>query len=343
MDMNKIASSARVIWDITYACQLRCTHCYSESGRRASRKLPLEDMLRVADAFGAMNPRSVHLAGGEPLLLEELPRVASRISSYGIPVALFTNGMTLTQVNVSEVARLFSATHVSVDGATAPVHDGIRGRDGSFEAALGALSALDRWSAEQRHRGEARYRFGLEYTVVQSNFHELELLCREILPRFPELGFVNIGAAVPSGMASLERYAEEELLTEEQLASLRDPAFGERLRALAPGVERLDVTDNFSLQMHPDDVKRGKAASGVMQVEPDGRVRSMAAYEGTVGSLLDEDPLVLWQRAQARHAHPFLEQELSTARTMMEWAAATRRIDRHFAAAEDLLRIKKRR
>ena len=34
-----------VLWEITYACPLRCTHCYTESGRRPSRQLSLDQML----------------------------------------------------------------------------------------------------------------------------------------------------------------------------------------------------------------------------------------------------------------------------------------------------------
>lgn len=336
------ASSLRANWDMTYACQLRCTHCYSESGRRASRRLSRQDMLRVADVLGAMKLRSVHLSGGEPLLIPELPEVIPRLTAHGVPVALFTNGMRLSDTTVEALAPLLSAIHVSVDGATAQVHDRIRGHQGSFEKALGALAALDRFSAERRRRGEGRFRFGIEYTVVQSNFAGIEELCREILPRFPELAFASFGAAVPSGLAGREWYAEEELLTEAQLGLLREPAFVERLQALAPRVEELQVTDNFGLQMHPEDVKAGRAASGVMHVEPDGQVRSMAIYEGTVGSLLEEDPEVLWRRAQERHLHPFVTQALSSARTMKEWAAAAQKIDLYFCSETERPRIARR-
>src|SRR5205814_2199850 len=56
-----------VLWEITYACPLRCTHCFSESGRRPSRQPPLADMLRIADVLVAMRPRVVHRTGGRAL------------------------------------------------------------------------------------------------------------------------------------------------------------------------------------------------------------------------------------------------------------------------------------
>lgn len=49
-----IAPPPDVVWDITYACPLRCTHCYSESGRRPARQLSRAELIRVADALIAL-------------------------------------------------------------------------------------------------------------------------------------------------------------------------------------------------------------------------------------------------------------------------------------------------
>jgi MoaA/NifB/PqqE/SkfB family radical SAM enzyme len=68
-----------IIWDITYACPLRCFHCYSESGRRPSRQLSPQDMLRLADRIIAMRPYGISLAGGEPLLVGGVFEVAERM------------------------------------------------------------------------------------------------------------------------------------------------------------------------------------------------------------------------------------------------------------------------
>ena len=126
-------------WDLTYACQLRCGYCYSESGRRASTKLPLPDLLRIADVLASMGLRAVQLSGGEPLLVEGLPEIVRRLRAGGAKIVLFTNGLLLNDDNALEMARLFARIHVSLDGATADVHDSVRGRAGSFDGARGAL------------------------------------------------------------------------------------------------------------------------------------------------------------------------------------------------------------
>jgi hypothetical protein len=69
-----------------------------------------------------------------------------------------------------------------------------------------------------------------------------------------------------------------------------------------------------------------------MQVEPDGDVRGMPIYEGTVGSLLTDPPETLWGRGVERWNDPFVREAFADVRTMRDWAAACRRIDYHFGS-----------
>src|SRR6266542_911684 len=73
-----------VNWDLTYACPLRCEHCYSESGRRAARQLPHVDLLRIADVLLALSPvPEVVFTGGEPLLVRGVVELAERLHRGG--------------------------------------------------------------------------------------------------------------------------------------------------------------------------------------------------------------------------------------------------------------------
>jgi hypothetical protein len=145
---------------------------------------------------------------------------------------------------------------------------------------------------------------------------------------------------MPIGLASREGFVEHELLDDEQADRLVSPETVARLRSLVPPSVYVSATDNRLLQYRPDRVAAGTLPA--MQVEPDGRVRAMAIYEGTVGSLLTEDPMTLWERSMARLADPFVVETLSPVRTMREWAEATRRLDRHFGTDDDRYRIDRR-
>ncbi|WP_224370219.1 radical SAM protein [Hyalangium versicolor] len=340
--MRSPSRSPDVIWDVTYACPLRCTYCYSESGRRASRQLGLADMLRVADALISLRPPSVQLSGGEPLLVKGLFQVAERFHAAGIPVALYTSGWLLEPEMIPEMLRLFAQIHVSVDGATARIHESIRGRPGSFDRAMRALTLLNDAAREERERTGRSIMLGVDCVVVQSNFQQLEAFCRELVPRFPEVKFVFFGAAIPAGLGNRQGFADRELLTDEQLHHLTSPNTLKHLRSLLPASVRLRMTDGRWLQMHPEDVARDRAARYLMQIEPDGDVRGMAVYEGTVGNLLEEPAQVLWERVFERPEDPFVVELLRPVRTRKEWAQAARRIDYHFGSEEVRARIDQR-
>ncbi|MEU4101248.1 radical SAM protein [Streptomyces tanashiensis] len=325
-----------VLWDITYACPLRCTHCYSESGRRPARRLSGDDMLRAADAILALGTQGVCLAGGEPLLVPELFAVAERFTAAGVPVSLFTSGWTLDRASAGAALGAFSAVSVSLDGATAEVHDRIRGRRGSFDRAVAALDLL---TGPGQSPGRASV--GVDYVVMRSNAHQVEEFLTVVAPRFPGLGQVSFGAVVPEGLASRPGFAEHELLPEARVRLLGSPGYGRRLQELAPPGVRVTSTDNLALQMRPDLIRAGVCLP-VLQIEPDGAVRAMAAYEGTVGNVLTDPPAELWRRAVARWHDPFVRETLAPVRTMREWAEATRAIDLRFGTEADRRRIARR-
>jgi MoaA/NifB/PqqE/SkfB family radical SAM enzyme len=339
--MTAHATPLLVIWDITYACPLRCSHCYSESGRRPSRQLRAEDLYRVTDALTSLKPAAIILAGGEPLVVRELFDVARRISGAGVEPHVYTNGWALDPAMVPSVVSQFSRVTVSLDGATAEVHDRIRGRAGSFDRALEALSKLDAALRDCRRRGEWGPALGIDFVVMRSNFHQVRTLCETVVPRFPAVEQVSFGAVIPSGLATRADFAELEMLTDEQAGLLADGRLAQELQSCVPPSVTVRSTDNRDLQMHPDVLAQG-AHTPLMQVEPDGRVRAMPIYEGTVGSLLSERPQVLWERAVARWNDPFVVRTLKPARTMREWADAARRIDQHFASAQDNARVARR-
>ncbi|MEV0589880.1 radical SAM protein [Nonomuraea cavernae] len=330
-----------VIWDITYACPLRCMHCYSESGRRPSRRLSHADMLRVADAIVAMRPRGVAIAGGEPLLIKNLAEVVARLADGGLSVALYTSGWLMTEEMARSLAEVCDRVVVSLDGASSATHDRIRGRNGSFGHAMRALRLLDDLCAERRAQGREPVSFGIDCVLLQSNFAEMPAFCEDIARRFPELGFIAFGAAVPGGLANRRGFDERELLTEEQVGLLNDPAFAHRLREQAPGSVMVTATDNRILQMHPQLIARG-VVFNALQIEPDGEARAMPIYEGTVGNILTASPEVLWRRARARWSDPFVVEALTPAFTMRQWAEAARRIDYHFGSDAVRARIDRR-
>ncbi|MEU6720821.1 radical SAM protein [Nonomuraea sp. NPDC046802] len=328
-----------VVWDITYACPLRCAHCYSESGRRPSRQLSGARLFRVADALVSLRPHAIVFAGGEPLSVPEIFDVARRVGRAGVQPHLYTGGWKLAPAAVPALMDVMARITVSLDGAIAATHDRIRGRVGSFERALAVLAQLDTAIGRRRQVGRAAPALGIDFVVVRSNHDELAGFCAHVASRFANLDSVFFGAVLPTGLASRPSFAEHELLDEGQAERLRDGSLRRELQRLAPAIE-IRTSDNGMFQMHPDRLAAGEIPA--MQVEPDGLVRAMPIYEGTVGSLLQEDPFVLWERAVSRWSDPWVTSLLRSASSPADWAEATRRIDARFGSDADRARIRER-
>jgi len=331
-----------IIWDITFACPLRCVHCYSESGRRPSRQLRSpEDMLRVADAFIALKPRVVSLAGGEPLLIKNIFTIAGKLADAGISTCIYTSGWLFDAATPDKLAEVFHQISVSVDGATAATHDRIRGRAGSFERVNRALGLLDQTAARRRDEGLRPLSFMLEFVVVRSNVDEIEEFVATMSARYPNLAAISFNAAAPSGLGSGVEFGRTELLHDDQLEMLVSPDFRARMQDIAGDRMTVNITDNLGL-IQPPTRSRHREESSVMQVEPDGEVRWMPVYEGSVGNLLNEDPFVIWERAMDRWSDPFVVETLSPVRTVREWAEAVRRLNARYGAEADRERIERR-
>ncbi|MFI8829058.1 radical SAM protein [Streptomyces sp. NPDC053431] len=330
-----------ITWDITYACPLRCSHCYSESGRRPSRHLSRSDIFTATDKIIAMRPQTVALAGGEPLLLPDIFAISERMNSAGIAVVIYTSGWALTQSMIEKAESSLFQINVSLDGPRAAIHDRVRGRQGSFNRAAEALSLLNRSSEQARKVGRDPLRFGIDCVVLKSTFYHMEEFLRDLIPKYPEISFLSFGAVVPSGLASRHEFIEEEGLTDSQFKAMGNGEKQMELRRLAPPSLRVFVTDNLSLQMHPDTMRQYEEFNS-LQIEPDGEVRAIPIYEGTVGSILRDSPEILWRRCKSRWRDPFVVEALSGVQTMSQWAAATRSIDYHFGTEEVRARIERR-
>ena len=189
----------KFIWDITYACPLRCEHCYSESGRRPSRTLDRDAAMRVVDVILGAEAKKVSISGGEPLSVRWAVEAMKRLHDVGIDVTVFTSGWTMKEALATVLADAVSSVAVSMEGADATIHDAIRGRAGAFERGMRALDILHRVKEARRAAGQNCFTLGVDYTLTRSGAKEadLERFVEMALERFPGLNFIRFGAVIP--------------------------------------------------------------------------------------------------------------------------------------------------
>lgn len=327
----------RFVWDLTYACPLRCLHCYSESGRRRDPMLDREGMLKVLKIVIDAKPKRISFGGGEPLLAPWWSEAARGFMTAGIPVALFTGGWLMNEKTAIQLAESVASVAVSVDGTNEQIHDRIRGRLGSFRKAMEALEILDRVKHDRDAKGERVYSFGLDYTVTKSGRDHLEDFVEEVTSRFPNMDFMRFGAVVPEGLAQEVGFAEKELLSMEELVMLGESEL--RLASRAQNGVKVSVTDaRYFLPNSP----LSAASAGIAHIEPDGQLRAFTNYEAKVGNVLHESIDILWQQALAWRREPFVVDRMNSIHSLADWARVTRELDRRYGSEEDKARIARR-
>ncbi len=131
-----------VFWNITYACNLHCEHCYIDAGPTPRpEELSTEELLRVADEIVELGLPLVILSGGEPLVRKDFWALAERLAGREKPkLSLSTNGTLITREAARRLRDLgFSYIGVSLDSLVPAMHDKFRGVTGAFYMSVGGI------------------------------------------------------------------------------------------------------------------------------------------------------------------------------------------------------------
>jgi len=137
-------------WQITYRCNFRCDFCgywNDEMGRMP--ELSLDQYSLGARKLAQFGTLMVSLAGGEPMVRDDLPEIIRRVGRYHFPF-MTTNGWLVNEHNAAEIMRAgIWGVSVSIDYASPEKHDARRGVHGSWQQAWKAVELL---SAARVHK-----------------------------------------------------------------------------------------------------------------------------------------------------------------------------------------------
>jgi radical SAM protein len=136
-----------VFWETTRACLLACRHCRAEAiSEPLPGQLTTAEGRRFIDSlaeFGRPLPVLV-LTGGDLLMRPDLLELVDHARRLGLPVAI--SPAVTERLQPALLRELHDAgvgvASVSLDGASAATHDGLRGVSGHLEATLDAIRLL---------------------------------------------------------------------------------------------------------------------------------------------------------------------------------------------------------
>ena len=157
-----------VFWEVTRACLLACAHCRASATPDAlPGELSTQEGKGLIDqvaGFGRPYPILV-LTGGDCLLRKDTFELVEYANSLGVPVAMSPSvtPMLTDDAIATMVESGVKAVSLSLDGATAATHDGVRGIPGHFDQTVPAIRALV----------AAGLKVQINTTVMRANVDEL--------------------------------------------------------------------------------------------------------------------------------------------------------------------------
>jgi len=130
----------QVVWDVTYACNLRCKHCYASAGKARKDELTDEEAMDLVDRLSNMGVTIIAFSGGEPLVRKNILDLAKRAHENGMYVSIATNGTLITKEKARQLKEAgVDYLQISLDGSTAETHDSFRGIPGAFERTIAGI------------------------------------------------------------------------------------------------------------------------------------------------------------------------------------------------------------
>ena len=124
----------QVVWDVTYACNLKCKHCYATAGKPWKDELTTEQAKHAIDVFDRAGVTILAFSGGEPLVRPDIFELTRYAADKGMYVAIATNGTLITKEKAREMKKAgIEFVQISLDGSNAETHDTFRGIKGAFD------------------------------------------------------------------------------------------------------------------------------------------------------------------------------------------------------------------
>lgn len=198
--------------NLVTGCNLSCRTCYLAPENRTAEKLDVGSLLRfLEDLRRRLSKRAtLSLLGGEPFLHPEgVIQVGLWASRHGLSCNVSTNGTILPDTLLERLAMTGLKVQVSLDGATAPTNDAIRGT-GTFEKATTTVRRLV----------ERRIPVALCMVCCRENLPEIAAYFRlaenlgvgevRVIP-LKKLGNANAGAVTPAAQLEIVKAICREL------------------------------------------------------------------------------------------------------------------------------------
>jgi Fe-coproporphyrin III synthase len=174
-------------------CNLRCKHCYSDSGPSLKGQIELSDVslfLKYARGYGF---EILSVSGGEPFLYPDLEELLQQSHAIGNKNISASNGMLFKTDKAKRILKNLDLIAISIDGVES-FHDQIRSQKGAFKKMEEGVAVLQ----------EEGTPFGFIHTITDKSWEDLLWLAD--FARSKGAGLLQLHPLELTGRASREFY-----------------------------------------------------------------------------------------------------------------------------------------
>ncbi len=154
---------------ITARCNFSCPHClrdYNYKKDSTIKDIPISVFETILREGRKINFKWISLSGGEPILHPQFEKLIELIVRYGYRFNFTTNGWFYDKYwfVLNQYRKNLELIFLSLDGATAEVHDSVRDKPGSFDRAIEAAKFFK----------ENNVPIVVSTVFTKKNYHQLE-------------------------------------------------------------------------------------------------------------------------------------------------------------------------
>lgn len=278
-------------WDVTYACNLKCKHCYSDSSTTRDYGPATEDFFKIISIISDTGVFFIQFLGGEPFYRKDFLKILYECKDRNLVTCINTNGTLINDSMVNELEKLdVDAIEISIHGI-GHVHDEFTSCNGAFKKSAQTLKKI----------GQLSINTGVVCTLHKRNIHQIDEIAK--------LAFENGAKTLQFNMLTMVgrgTNCDEYLLNSEDIRLLRS-----EINKIVQQYPDMNIviphvcvdTKTIECQINNDQkedmvIKYGCQA-GVygLSMTPFGDLYLCNQVKTSVGNVLHEDPFELYERA----------------------------------------------
>ena len=270
--------------DVTYRCNCRCQMCQRWKDPR-SDELRADEYEALAAVLHEMGSHQISIAGGEPLMRDDVFDIIKSFSGRGMSVNICTNGLLIEKYHEHICNSRATCVTVSLDGASADSHDTIRGIAGSYRQIESGIRRL------LEHARSSRPILRVRMTVSNQNVHEMRSFYRKWAGVVDDVLFQPVhhcNEAYYTGMDDSTLHLDPDLIADQISGTpLAKDGYLNRL------IESLKTYASFPHQPC-------YAAVLMARIDPWGNVYPCLEQHISVGSIRETDFRTIWNSERIR-------------------------------------------